>query len=113
MTIAVAFAYTTNPGIFSEKASVSQEISREDVYTKLDMGMSKADAQMILSNAGYTDTCTKSTSTEGKKEECAYWRFSWQDNDVIAVFYIDGKVSEIKQVTSDNSNYYSNSMMES
>ncbi len=107
------FIASTNPKAFSSQQSSTQELTRDEVYAKLSVGMSESDAKEILSNAKYSKNCSKSTDANGTIEDCTYWRFSWQDNDQIIVRYVNGKVFEIRQFSSDDSTNYNPSILES
>lgn len=109
----IVFAYSKNPEAFKESATTSQTQSQEQVYSQLSVGLTKEQAESILTAAGYTATCTRKTTAEGASEQCYYTRFSWDDSDQIAILYVDGVVAEIEQYSASDVYRYLEPGMES
>lgn len=102
---AVVIASTQNPQLLtSESTSQSQTLTTSEVYGKLSIGMDRDSADALLKDNGYMADCAKRTTNDGTTEECQYWRFSWEDDDQIDVFYKNGSISELSQGSTSSNN---------
>jgi hypothetical protein len=66
--------------------------------------MDRDSADALLKDNGYMADCAKRTTNDGITEECQYWRFSWEDDDQIDVFYKNGSISELSQGSTSSNN---------
>ena len=106
MVAVIIVAYIADPARFEQSSSKQTSTNRE-VYSDLRVGMAQSTAHQLLTDANYTSTCSKRTTSTGTIEECVYSRFTWTSSDEITVYYSNGEVSETVQ---RNPNNYSNQL---
>lgn len=102
--VAIVFASSHPNYTVSGHAAVSSTTD-EQAYERLRVGMSRDEADSILSGADYESSCAKRTTADGASEECTYIRASWGGIDKIIVDYQDGAVTEIAQSAAKTSYY--------
>jgi TM2 domain-containing membrane protein YozV len=101
------FAYAaSNPEVFKEHSATttsSRQLSPEDAYNRLRIGMSKQVADDTMREAGYSDPkCVQTTDREGTYENCDYVYSGLFNSTTVSTVFVADELAQKSQSSASN-----------